>query len=326
MKAIVYTEYGPPSEVLQFREVEKPVPGEGEVLVRVHAASINFGDAALVKGDPFVARLWSGLRRPRYTIPGGDMAGRVEAVGSGVTGFQPGDEVFGDIGGSGFGAYAEYASPPETALAPKPANVTFEEAASVCQAAVVALQGLRDKGQIQPGQKVLVNGASGGIGPFAVQIARAFGAEVTGVCSTPHVELVRSVGADHVVDYTQEDFTGGGPRYDLIFDIVANRPTSEYTRALNPGGGYVACAFNPTSLFLGPLISLAGDKSVSSLAHRPNRDDLIAMKELMEAGKVTPVIARCYPLEQTVEAFRYYEEVRPPGKVVITVAEGRMMG
>lgn len=322
MKAIVYTEYGPPSEVLQYQEVEKPVPADGEVLVKIHAASVNYGDTALVKGDPFLARLWSGLLKPKYTIPGGDIAGEVEAVGSGVTGFRAGDAVYGDIGGAGFGAYAEYASPPENALAPKPANLTFEGAAAAPQAAVVALQGLRNMGRVQPGEKALINGASGGIGTFAVQIAKAFGAEVTGVCSTRNLDAVRALGADHVVDYTQEDFARGAARYDLIFDIVADRPTSDYVQTLNPGGRYVACAFNPTSLFLGPLLSMTGDKTIRSLAHKPNRDDLIFMKELFEAGKVMPVIDRRYPLEQTAEAIRHCAEGNPRGKVVITVAGG----
>jgi NADPH:quinone reductase-like Zn-dependent oxidoreductase len=216
VKAIFYTKYGPPEDVLELKEVEKPTPKDNEVLVKIYASSINAGDLFLVRGKPFVARLSSGLLKPKYTIPGGDIAGQVEAVGRNVRQFQPGDEVFGDIGHCGFGAYAEYVSVPENALALKPVNTTYEEAAAVPQYALVALQGLRDKGQIQPEQKVLINGASGGIGTFAVQIAKSFGAEVTGVCSTRNLDMVRSIGADHVIDYTQEDFTKSEQRYDLI--------------------------------------------------------------------------------------------------------------
>ena len=281
---------------------------------------MNYGDSALVTGEPFVARLWSGLLQPKHKIPGGDIAGRVEAVGRNVKQFQPGDEVFGDIGACGFGAFAEYVSVPENALALKPTSTTFEEAAAVPQAAVGALQGLRDKGQIQPGQKVLIDGASGGIGTFAVQIAKSFGAEVTGVCSTRNWDLVRSIGADQVIDYTQEDFTQNEQRYDLIFDIVANRSVSDYIRALSPKGNYVACAFNPVSLFLGPLISMIGSKKVGSLYHRPNDKDLVFVKELLEAGKVVPVIDRRYPLSEVAEALRYLEEGHAQGKAVLTVA------
>jgi len=250
MKAMVYTEYGAP-EVLQFREVEKPSPANDEILVEVRASSLNFGDVALLKGSPFVVRLSSGLRKPKYPILGGDVAGRVVEAGRHARNFQPGDEVYADIGSHGFGAYAEYVAIPEKALALKPTNTSFAEAAAAPQAGVVALQGLRDKGALQAGQKVLVNGASGGIGPYAVQIAKAFGAHVTGVCSTANLDLVRSTGADEVIDYTEEDFTKSGQTYDLIFDIVANYSVSDFARALTPQGTYVACAFNATSLFLG---------------------------------------------------------------------------
>ena len=319
MKAIVYEKYGPPSEVLQLKEVEKPTPKDNEVLVKIYAASINDGDKSIIRGKPFIARLYSGLLKPKHTIPGGDIAGQVEAVGRNVKQFQPGDEIFGDIGACGFGAFAEYASVPENALTMKPVNMTYEEAAAVPQYALVALQGLRDKGQIQPGQKVLINGASGGVGTFAVQIAKSYGAEVTGVCSTGNLDMVRSIGADHVIDYTQEDFTQNGQRYDLILDIVANRSISDYMRALSPKGSYVSVAFNPSSLFLGPLISMTGSKKVGSMLHKPNVKDLVYMKELIEAGKVVPVIDRRYPLSEIAEAFRYFEEGHPTGKVVITV-------
>ena len=313
MKAIVYTKYGPPSEVLELREVEKPTPKDNEALVRIYASSVNAGDLFLVRGKPFVVRLSNGLLRPKYTIPGGDIAGQVEAVGRNVKQFQPGDEIFGDIGHCGFGAYAEYASVPENTLALKPVNIAYEEAAAVPQYALVALQGLRDKGQIQPGQKVLINGASGGIGTFAVQIAKSFGAEVTGVCSTRNLDMLRSIGADHVIDYTQEDFTKSEQRYDLILDVAANRSVSDYMRALSPKGRYVAVAFK-----LGAMFARYGDKKAIQLSHEPNVKDLAFMKELIEAGKVVPVIDRRYPLSEVAEAMRYYGEGHPAGKVTIT--------
>ena len=320
MKAMVFTEYGPP-DVLQLQEVEKPIPTDGQVLVKVHAASVVWADLAFVKGQPFVSRLSSGLLKPKHKVPGMDVAGRVEAVGGNVKQFQPGDEVFGDLSRCGFGAFAEYVAVPESELAPKPANLTFEEAATVPQAALVALQGLRDKGGIQPGQKVLINGASGGNGTFAVQIAKAFGAEVTGVCSTRNLDLVRSLGADHVIDYTQEDFTSR-QQVDLIFDIAGNRSLSEYLRALRPKGTYVACAISPAALLLGPLISMLGSKKVVQLSHSPNVKDLVFMKELIEAGKVVPVIARRYSLSEAAKALRSYEDGHARGKVVIAVAPG----
>jgi NADPH:quinone reductase-like Zn-dependent oxidoreductase len=318
MKAIVYTEYGPP-DVLQLKEVEKPTPKENEVLVKVQASSVNQGDAYIVRGEPLLFRPSYGLPGPNHEIPGGDVAGRIEAVGSGVKRFRPGDEVFGDIGGCGFGAFAEYVTAPESALVLKPANTTFEGAAAVSQAAIVALQGLRDKGKIEPGQKVLINGASGAIGTFAVQIAKSFGTEVTGVCSTRNLDLVRSLGADKVIDYTQEEFTTHGQHYDLIFSIVANRSVRDYMRALRPEGTFVSCAISPAALLLGPLISMFGTKKVVQLSHSPDTEDLEFMKDLLEAGKVVPVIDRCYPLDETAEAFRHYEDGHPSGKVVITV-------
>jgi NADPH:quinone reductase-like Zn-dependent oxidoreductase len=319
MKAIVYTEYGPP-DILQLKEIDKPTPLEDQVLVEVLAASVNHSDWTFVRGEPFLVRLmYTGLLRPKYTVLGADIAGHVEAVGKSVKRFQPGDAVFGDISGCGWGGFAEYVSVPEDALVPKPAGASFEEAAAAPQAAVVALQGLRDKGQIQPRQKVLINGASGGVGTFAVQIAKSFGAEVTGVCSTRNLDLVRSIGADHVIDYTQEDFTQNEQRYDLILDIVANRSISDYVRALGPRGKYVAVAFSPSSLFLGPFTSMTGSKKVSSLAHEPRDKDLVFVKELLEAGKVVPVIDRHYPLRDVAEAVRYYGEGHPQGKVVVTV-------
>jgi NADPH:quinone reductase-like Zn-dependent oxidoreductase len=288
--------------------------------VKVYATSINFGDRALIKGEPYLIRLMGGLFKPKHPIPGGDVAGRVEAVGKNVTQFQPGDKVFGDVEPCGLGAFAEYICTREHTLTLKPTDATFEEAAASCQAAVVALQGLRDKGRLQAGQKVLINGASGGIGTFAVQIAKAFGAEVTGVCSTRNVDLVRSIGADYVIDYTQQDFTQDEARYDLIFDIVANRPASTYAKVLNPQGTYLACAFSPTALFFGSVISKMTGKTIQALVHQDRTEDFVVMKELLETGKVKPVIDRRYPLSEIAEAVRYVEQEKPPGKVVITVA------
>jgi NADPH:quinone reductase-like Zn-dependent oxidoreductase len=314
MKAIIFTRYGSPSEVLEVKEVEKPTPKDNEVLVKVYASSICWADNAVVNGKPFIARLSSGLLKPKQTTPGIDIAGQIEAVGRNVKQFQPGDEVYGDIYASGSGAYAEYVSAPENVLALKPVNITYEEAAAVPQYAVVALQGLRDKGQIQHGNKVLINGASGGIGTFGVQIAKSFGAEVTGVCSTKNLEMVRSIGADHVIDYTQEDFTQRDQRYDLILDIVANRSVSDYMRILSPKGRYVAVAFK-----LGAMFARGGDKKAIQLSHEPNVNDLKYMKELIEAGKVVPIIAKSFPLSNIGDAMRYYTEENPSGKVVITM-------
>jgi NADPH:quinone reductase-like Zn-dependent oxidoreductase len=322
MKAIVYTQYGSP-DVLQLKEVEKPVPKDGEILVKIQAASANPLDWHLMRGAPFLARIAGGLRKPKDPRLGADFAGRVESVGNNVTQFQPGDEVF----GAGTGSFAEYASVPENTVALKPTKSSFEEAAAIPVAAITALQGLRDKGQIHSGQKVLVNGASGGVGTFAVQIAKAFGTEVTGVCSTLNVDLVRSIGADHVIDYTQEDFTQNGQHYDLIYDAVGNRSVSDYKRALNPNGTCVIAGFqNLSRLFehmvLGPLRSKTGNKKVGLMGiAKMNQKDLVYVKELLEAGKVVPVIERRYPLRETAQAIRYLEEGHARGKVVITVEQ-----
>jgi len=324
MKAIVYTKYGPP-DVLELKEVEKPTPKDNEVLVKVYAASVNPADWHLMRGKPFFMRLFFGLLKPKNKILGADIAGRVEAVGRNVKQFQPGDEVFGDIADCGWGGFAEYVCVTENALVLKPASMTFEEAASVPLAAVTALQGLRDKGQIQPGQKVLINGASGGVGTFAVQIAKSFGAEVTGVCSTRNLDMVRSIGADQVIDYTQEDFTQNGQRYDLIVDAVGNRSVSDYKRALSPKGicviiGYSSPVLLFQHMFLGPCISMTGSKKIGLMGEaKPNKKDLVFMKELLEGGKVVPVIDRRYPLSEVAEALRYLEEGHARGKVVITV-------
>jgi NADPH:quinone reductase-like Zn-dependent oxidoreductase len=321
MKAIVYTQYGAPADVLHFKEVEKPTPSDSEVLIKVHAASINAAEWHLVRADPFLARFFTGLLKPKNTIPGADVVGRVEAVGKSVTLFRPGDEVFGDLSACGWGAFAEYVCADEHALVLKPANLSFEEAAAVPMAAVTALQGLRDKGQIQSGQKVLIHGASGGVGTFAVQIAKSFGAKVTAVCSTKKVDMVRSLGADHVIDYTKEDFTQNGHRYDLILAANGNRSISDYKRALAPQGTYVNTGGSMTqmtqAMLQGPWISMTGSKKMGNMLARPNQKDLAFVKALLEAGKVVPVIDRRYPLSEVPEAIGYLEEGHARGKVVI---------
>ena len=325
MKAIVRSEYGTP-DVLELTDIETPVVGDDGVLVRVHAASLNAADLDYLYGRPFLTRMGTGLRKPRNRGLGLDAAGQVEAVGKDVTHFKPGDDVFGDLTAFGYGAFAEYASAPERAWAPKPATMTFEEAATVPQAAILALQGLRGRGRrVQPGQRVLVNGASGNVGPFAVQIARAFGAEVTGVCSTGKLDLVRGLGANHVIDYTREDFTRGGRRYDWIVDVAGNHSSLECRRALRPGGVYVMVG-GPTSrilgaLFLGPLISMARSRKMGlMLWWKPFRqEDVAILVELFEAGKIAPVIDRRYPLGEVADALRYLEEGRARGKIVITM-------
>jgi NADPH:quinone reductase-like Zn-dependent oxidoreductase len=324
MKAIVYTKYGPP-DVLELKEVEKPTPKDNEVLVKIYATTVTPGDAIVVKGEPFPVRFWSGLLEPKHKIPGKEMAGRVEAVGRDVTQFQPGDEVFGDLTVCGLGAFAEYVSVPEKAIALKPANLTFEEAAAVPESAVVALQGLRDKGKIHSGQKVLINGTSGGVGSFAVQIAKSFGAEVTAVCSTRNLDMARSLGADHVIDYTKEDFTQNGKHYDLIVAANGYHPISDYRRALSPDGIYVATGGSMAQTFeamlQGPIISMRGSKKMGNMLVKPNKNDLVFMKDLIETGKVVPTIDRRYPLSEFADAFRYLEEGHAQGKVVITVRQ-----
>jgi NADPH:quinone reductase-like Zn-dependent oxidoreductase len=321
MKAAVYSRYGPP-DVLQIKDVEKPVPNDDEVLIRVRAASVNPLDWHFVRGTPYLVRIMAGLHKPKITRLGVDVAGQVEAVGRNVTQFKPGDEVFGACRG----AFAEYACASESALAAKPDNLTFEQAASVSVAALTALQGLRDKGQIQPGQKVLINGAAGGVGTFAVQIAKSFGAEVTGVCRTRNVEMVRSIGADRVIDYTQEDFTKGRQRYDLILDCFANHSLSAIRRVLNPKGKYLMVGGPDGSLIVllaGLLKALVLSRFVSQkfvlVRARRSKEDLTSLHDLMKAGKVTPVIDRCYSLSEVPEAIRYLEEGHARGKVVITL-------
>ncbi len=325
MKAIVRTRYGSP-DVLQLREVEKPVPSDGRILVKIHAASANPVDWHEMRGG-LIRLFGGGLRKPKNPRLGTDIAGRVEAVGNNVTEFQPGDEVFGVCAGG----FAEYASARVDRLALKPANSSFEQAAAVPVAATTALQGLRDKGKIQPGQKVLVNGASGGVGTFAVQIAKSFGTEVTGVCSTRNLDIARSIGADHVIDYTQEDFTKNGQHYDLIYDVVGNHSVSDYRRALSTKGTCVIAGFGFPSpsmsrllghLILGSSRSKIGTKKVGFMGiAKINQKDSVALKELLESGKVVPVIDRRYPLSETAEAIRYLGEGHARGKVVITVGQ-----
>jgi NADPH:quinone reductase-like Zn-dependent oxidoreductase len=318
MKAIKFTQYGSP-DVLQLQEVEQPVPKDNQVLVKVHAASVNALDWHRMRGDPFLVRLSDGFRKPKNTSLGADIAGRVEVVGANVTQFQPGNEVFGVCGGG----FAEYARTAEKNLALKPGNLSFEEAAAVPVAVLTALQGLRDKGQIQPGQKVLINGAGGGVGTFAVQLAKSFGAEVTAVCSTHNLNMARSIGADHVIDYTKEDFTKNGQHYDLIIAANGYHPILAYRRALSPGGTYVAVGGSMAQIFqamlLGPLLSRVGSKKMGFLLAHSNQEDLVSMAALLEAGKVVPVIDRSYPLSEAAEAIKYLVEEHARGKVVITV-------
>ena len=320
MKAIVRETYGPP-DVLHLEEVPLPTLRDGDVLVRVHAASANAGDWHLLRGTPLPFRLVAGLRRPKFKIIGTDVAGRVEAVGRNVTRFRPGDEVFGELSRCGFGAYAEFAAAPEKALALKPANLSFEEAATLPTAGCTALQGLR-KGRIQRAQRVLINGASGGVGTFAVQIAKTFGAEVTAVCSTRNVDMVRSIGADHVIDYTKDDFATHGHRYDLILAANGDRSIWDYRRALSADGCYAMTGGSnrqlTDALLLGPLLSI-GRQQFGNVLVKPNQADLLVLKELCETGKVRPVIDRRFPLSEVSSAVRYVEDGHARGKVVVTV-------
>jgi NADPH:quinone reductase-like Zn-dependent oxidoreductase len=323
MKAIVRERYGSP-DVLELKVVPKPVVDDDSMLVRVRAASINAYDWHMMRGSPYLVRMSEGLRKPKNIAMGVDLAGQVEAVGKNVTQFRPGDEVF----GARVGALAEYVrGGPKSSLAPKPAGLTFEQAAAVNMAGTTALQGLRDKGRIQPGQRVLINGASGGVGTFAVQIAKAFGAHVTAVCSTRNVEMVRSIRADEVIDYTQQDFTRSGQRYDLIFDVAASRSLSDCRRVLAPNGILVMVGVKggrrmapiAARLLAGVVYSrFASRKMLPFLAHN-STEDLLVLKQLIESGKVRPVIDRTYPLTQTAEAIRYLEEGHARGKVVIIV-------
>jgi NADPH:quinone reductase-like Zn-dependent oxidoreductase len=323
MKAIICTKYGSP-DVLQLQEVEKPFPRDNEVLIKIHAASINSRDWRIMRANPFPIRLMTkGFFKPKHKILGADLAGQVESVGDNIKQFKPGDEVFGYLPVEMYrGTLAEYVCLEENLIALKPANLTFEQSAAVPLAAMTALQGLRDDGNIQPGQKVLIYGASGGVGTFAVQIAKAFGAEVTAVCSTRNIEMVHSLGADQVIDYTREDFTRNGQRYDLILAVNGYRPISDYLRVLNPKGRYVVAGGSMSQLLQVTInqkrISKTGQKAcIASLVS--SQEDLILLKELLEAGKIIPMIDGCYPLSKTSEAFWYFEKTHAKGKVVINV-------
>lgn len=319
MKAIVYTEYGGP-EVLQIKEIEKPSPKDDEVLIKVHAASINDWDFGLLQGD-FVNRMMNGVRKPKRHILGSDIAGRIEAIGKNVTKFKIGDEVYGDLSGR-WGGFAEYTCAPEKSLALKPATMSFIEAAAIPQAAMLAVQALIDKGKIQRGQKLLINGAGGGVGTFGVQIAKLYGVEVTGVDSTSKLDMMRSMGFDHVIDYTREDFTKNGQQYDLILDVKTNRSMSDYARALRPHGMYVTVGGSMgrllQALLLGPWISMTHKKHIRIVGLKTNKD-LVYMNELFEAGKVEAVIDGPYKLEEFREAFRLFGKAEHKGKVVITM-------
>ena len=323
MKAIVQDTYGS-TDVLQFRVVDRPEIADDEVLVRVHAAGVDRGVWHLMTGLPYPIRLAGyGVRAPKNGVPGMDVAGQVEAVGKDVTRFQPGDEVF----GIGKGAFAEYARAPENKLAPKPANLTFEQAAVVAISGLTALQGLRDHGRVQPGQKVLIIGASGGVGTYAVQLAKAFGAQVTGVCSTTKVDMVRSLGADHVIDYTRDDFADRGQRYDLILDIGGNSSLARLRRVLTPRGKLVIVGGETGGRWLGGtdrqiralLLSPFVSQKMGTFISRENHEDMLVLKELIEAGKVTPAIDRTYPLTEAPQAIEYLQQGHARGKVLITV-------
>jgi NADPH:quinone reductase-like Zn-dependent oxidoreductase len=321
MKAIVTKQYGSP-DVLHMQEVETPVPKADEVLVSIHAASVNAVDWHILRADPFLARLNAGMFTPKYSILGADVAGTVEAVGPNVTQFKPGDEVYGDLTGCGFGGYAEYVAAPERFFAPKPARLTFEEAAAVPLAACTALQALRDAGGVQPGQQVLIHGASGGVGTYAVQIAKRLGAEVTAVCSTGKIDMVRSLGADHVIDYTREDFAQHSQQYDLIVAANGNRPLRDYQRALKPDGVYVMVGGSNKQIFqallLGPLYSLGKGQKFGPFTAKPNSDDLRQLTAWIDAGEIAPVIDRRFSLAQVPDAIRYLEDGHARGKIVIT--------
>jgi NADPH:quinone reductase-like Zn-dependent oxidoreductase len=321
MKAITYTTYGSP-DVLQVADVEKPVPKDNEVLIKIQAASVNAYDWHFLTADIFLIRfMGAGLFKPKYTRLGADIAGRIEGFGKNVKVFRMGDEVFGMVRGG----FAEYACVSESALAMKPSNLTFDEAAAVPMAAVTALQGLRNEGRIQAGQRVLINGASGGVGTFAVQIAKSFGAEVTAVCSTRNVDQARSIGADRVIDYTKEDFTRSGRQYDLILAANGYHPLSAYKRALTPAGIYVMAGGSKAQIFeamlMGSWMSETGGRKMKGVSAKRSQDDLIFLKELLEAGKIVPVIDRRFPLGETAEALRYLGAGHARAKVVITVTD-----
>lgn len=320
MKAVVFKKYGSP-DVLRLAEVAKPIPRDNEVLLRVHAVSVNDWDWALLRGQPLVNRLLFGLFRPKRQVLGSDIAGRVESIGAKVTRFRPGDEVYGDLSGR-WGGFAEYMCAPESALSPKPENMDFAQAAAMPQAGLLALQGLRHKGQIKPGQKVLINGAGGGTGTFAIQIAKSLGARVWGVDRPEKLETMRAAGAAEVIDYTRQDFTKSGQQFDFILDVAAHHSIFDCRRVLAPGGSYVmvggASGRIIETMLLGPLISLAGSRKMGILAHKPN-EGLADLAALFEAGMVVPLIDRYFPLDEAAEAMRYFGTGLTRGKVVVKV-------
>jgi NADPH:quinone reductase-like Zn-dependent oxidoreductase len=323
MKAIVNKKYGTP-DVLQYKEVKVPVPKDNEVLIKVYATSVNAADWHILSADPFLVRMAFGPIRPKVTILGADVAGKIEAVGKGVKKYKVGDEVFGDLSRSGWGGYAEYVCAKETSVLRKPTNISFEMAAASCLAAVTALQSLNKTGKIKSGQKVLINGASGGVGSFAVQIAKSFGAEVTAVCSTGNLKKATEIGADHVIDYTKEDFTKSGKKYDLIIGANGYHPISDYKRALSPNGSYVMVGGvgkqMTQAMFVGPLLSVKGNKKLTNQMAKPNLEDLAVISELLESGKIVPVIDKTYSLYEVPEALKYLQKGHAKGKVVIKIA------
>jgi NADPH:quinone reductase-like Zn-dependent oxidoreductase len=323
MRAVVHTKYGL-LDVLQLMDIVKPVPRNKEVLVKIHASSLNQGNVVLLKGRPFMARFAFGLFKPKYAIPGGDFAGRIEAIGEDVTQFKTGDEVFGDLSGSGWGAFSEYAAVPEHALALKPANLSFEEAAALPMAGVTALQALRDKGNIKLGQKVLIYGASGGVGTFLIQLGKHYGAEVTAVCSQKHKNSIKQNGADYIIDYQGTDFSLALKHYDVIVGVNGFQPLSIYKQALRPGGIFVNVGGSGAQLsrvlLFGPWISMMSSKRFSSFLHRPKQEDLILLKEIAEAGSLKPAIDRSFLLEDIQEAFNYFNQGHIGGKVIIQIS------
>lgn len=323
MKAITYEQYGPPN-VLQFKEIAKPAPRENEVLIKVQAASVNAADWRMMRAVPFLVRLYAGLFRPKkISVLGADVAGIVEAVGKDVSQFQPGDEVFGEVFASGMGGFAEYKCAHENELVLKPSNISFEEAAATPLAGLTALHALRDTGKVQAGQTVLIQGASGGVGTFAVQLAKYFEAKVTAVCSTNKADLAHSLGADYVIDYTQEDFTRSKKQYNLIVAVNGFRSIFDYRRALSPAGRYAMVGGNTAQLFqallLGPWLSIVGSQKMVAVSSKPNRKDLLVLRDLLESGKLKPVIDRCFPLIEVPDAISYLEDGHSRGKVVITL-------
>ncbi|TGK08987.1 NAD(P)-dependent alcohol dehydrogenase [Leptospira fletcheri] len=322
MKAIVYCEYGS-SDVLRLKEVEKPFPGEGEVLIRVRAASVNAADWRMMRADPFLVRFHAGLFRPsKFPTLGADIAGSVEAVGLGVTQFRVGDEVFGDVFASGFGGFAEYKCAKEHEIVLKPSNVSFQEAAAVPLAGLTALHALRDAGKLQRGQKVLIHGASGGVGTFAVQLANYFGVEVTAVCSSKKMEIARSLGAHHVIDYSVQDFAQNGQKYDLVLAVNGFRSIFDYRRVLKSHGRYAMVGGNAGQLFqallLGPFLSMVGGRKTVAVSSKPNQKDLLFLAELLSSKQIKSVIDRSYPLSEVPDAIRYLEQGHAVGKVIIT--------